>query len=76
MPSCRLIYGNNMPHYSEKNLSTRDRRALFAVYTDSRLGELRTPYYASEAKGRRAAGSEDVKGKANSFFTGEAALPS
>ena len=69
-----LIYGNNMPHFSRENASERDRRALFAVYTDLRHGELRGPYYRAEAEGRRKAGSEREGGKANGFFTGEAVL--
>jgi predicted HD phosphohydrolase len=58
-----LIYGNNMPHYSEANTSERDRRALFAVYSDARHGEQRTAYYAAEAVGRRANGSGRESGK-------------
>ena len=69
-----LIYGNNMPHFSKGNESARDRRALFAVYTDARHGDLRAPYYAAEAEGRRRAGSARERGKANGFFTGEAVL--
>jgi len=69
-----LIYGNNMPHYSKENTSERDRRALFAVYTDARHGNLRGPYYRAEAEGRRKAGSEREGGKANGFFTGQAVL--
>ena len=69
-----LVYGNNMPHYSSPNESARDRRALFAVYSDARHGDLRAPYYAAEAEGRRRAGSARVSGKANGFFTGEAVL--
>jgi len=65
-----LIYGNNMPHYSEVNASERDRRALFAVYADGKHGPQRGPYYAAEARGRRANGSGAEKGKANGFFTG------
>jgi hypothetical protein len=65
-----LIYGNNMPHFSKANESERDRRALFAVYTDLKHGEQRKPYYAAEAAGRRAAGSAREGGKANGFFTG------
>jgi hypothetical protein len=69
-----LVYGNNMPHYSKENASERDRRALFAVYTDLKHGELRGPYYRAEAEGRRKAGSEREGGKANGFFTGQAVL--
>jgi hypothetical protein len=58
-----LIYGNNMPHKSEANASDRDRRALFAVYSDLKHGEQRTAYYAAEAAGRRADGSGREKGK-------------
>ena len=65
-----LIYGNNMPHYSNANTSDRDRRALFAVYADAKHGPQRGPYYAAEARGRRANGSGAEKGKANGFFTG------
>ena len=69
-----LIYGNLMPHRSAENNSTRDRRALFAVFSDAaRHGEgIRELYYASERRGRRAAGSAREGGKANLFFTGEA----
>jgi ectoine hydroxylase-related dioxygenase (phytanoyl-CoA dioxygenase family) len=69
-----LIYGNYMPHFSKENTSERDRRALFAVYTDLRHGELRGPYYRAEAEGRRKAGSEREGGKANGFFTGQPVL--
>ena len=70
-----LIYGNNMPHYSDENNSQRDRRALFAVYTDVRHGEAqRAAYYAAEAEGRRKEGSAREGGKANGFFTGQAVL--
>ena len=67
-----LIYGNAMPHYSEANSSDRDRRALFAVYTDARHGDQRAAYYASEAVGRRADGTGRLGGKPNGFFTGAA----
>ena len=67
-----LVYGNNMPHFSRPNASERDRRALFAVYADARHGDLRTPYYAREAVGRRADGSGREGGKPNGFFTGTA----
>ena len=66
-----LIYGNSMPHYSKANTSERDRRALFAVYADARHGPQRAPYYAYEARGRRANGSGSEQGKANGFFTGK-----
>jgi len=71
-----LIYGNLMPHRSAENLSDRDRRALFAIYSDAdKHGkDIRAHYYESERKGRRAAGSSREGGKANLFFTGEAVL--
>lgn len=65
-----LIYGNSMPHYSERNTSERNRRALFAVYSDARHGSQRGRYYAAEARGRRKDNSGAVQGKANGFFTG------
>jgi hypothetical protein len=66
-----LIYGNLLPHKSGPNLSARNRRALFAVYSDARFGELRVPYYALEAVGRRAKESSKESGRANGFFTGQ-----
>ena len=70
-----LVYGNLMPHRSAANLSERDRRALFAIYSDEAHGaDIRKLYYESERQGRRAAGSSREKGKANAFFTGEAVL--
>ena len=71
-----LIYGNLMPHRSAENNSDRDRRALFAIYSDAdKHGKrIRTLYYEGERKGRRAAGSSREGGKANLFFTGEAVL--
>jgi hypothetical protein len=65
-----------MPHRSAENRSDRDRRALFAIYSDSAKhgGNIREHYYASERRGRRAAGSAREGGKANLFFTGEAVL--
>ena len=70
-----LIYGNMMPHKSDENRSGRDRRALFAIYSDADAhGELREQYYAAEKVGRRAAGSSGGGGKANAFFTGDAVV--
>ena len=71
-----LIYGNLMPHQSAENTSDRDRRALFAIYSDSaKHGEnIRELYYARESKERRANGSAREGGKANLFFTGKAVL--
>jgi 2-amino-1-hydroxyethylphosphonate dioxygenase (glycine-forming) len=71
-----LIYGNLMPHQSAENKSDRDRRALFAIYTDStKHGEkIRELYYSKESKERRANGSAKDGGKANLFFTGKAIL--
>ena len=70
-----LIYGNLMPHKSAENRSERDRRALFAIYSDEKHGKgIRDLYYEGERRGRRAAGSSREGGKANAFFTGEAVL--
>jgi hypothetical protein len=65
-----------MPHQSAENKSDRDRRALFAIYTDStKHGEkIRELYYSKESKERRANGSAKDGGKANLFFTGKAVL--
>jgi ectoine hydroxylase-related dioxygenase (phytanoyl-CoA dioxygenase family) len=73
-----LIYGNLMPHQSAENTSDRDRRALFAIYSDSaKHGEtIRELYYAKESKERRANGSAKDGGKANLFFTGKPVLKS
>ena len=73
-----LIYGNLMPHRSAENRSDRDRRALFAIYSDAAKhgADIRARYYASERQGRRAAGSSRDGGKANLFFTGSAVLAS
>ena len=67
-----------MPHRSAENRSDRDRRALFAIYSDAAKhgADIRERYYASERQGRRAAGSSRDGGKANLFFTGSAVLAS
>ena len=66
-----LIYGNLMPHRSGPNPSERDRRALFAIYSDAKHGaNIRSSYYMYEAEGRRKAGSSKEGGKANVFHTG------
>lgn len=58
-----LVYGNHMPHFSEKNMSTRARRALFAIYADGRLDRQRQLYYERESQTRRKQGSKAIGGK-------------
>eukprot|EP00043_Microstomoeca_roanoka_P018067 m.191728 g.191728 ORF g.191728 m.191728 type:complete len:521 (+) comp16761_c5_seq1:100-1662(+) len=71
-PGDVLIYGNLMPHKSAPNTSSKDRRALFAIYGDvGTVGpQLRERYYAYEALHRRANNSAAESGRANRYFVG------
>ena len=57
-----LIYGNHMPHFSERNTSASPRRALFAIYTDALLPQQRELYYERESQSRRKQGSQAIGG--------------
>ena len=65
-----LVYDNYMLHRSGTNTTDTDRRALFGIYNAERDGDYHDRYYQREAKGRRAAGTKQLNGKANVFFTG------
>jgi predicted HD phosphohydrolase/ectoine hydroxylase-related dioxygenase (phytanoyl-CoA dioxygenase family) len=77
-PGDVLIYGNLMPHRSAANSSSRDRRALFAIYSsEAKSGaSIRQLYYSFEGSNRRAKRSVATQGKANQFFTGKPVLRS
>ena len=62
-----------MVHRSGPNLTDSSRRALFAIYNAARDGDYHDLYYQRESEGRRKAGSTDIGGKANMFFTGKPA---
>ena len=64
------LLARSMLHRSGTNDTGTDRRALFGIYNAERDGNFHDRYYQREAKGRRAAGTKGLQGKANVFFTG------